>query len=158
MALTYVPPDGYRNVTDFPTKPASESAFRDSMQDLLDQIRDYINTSVPVKAQPAYIAPTLQNGWTNRVGGNAPAGYYKDDFGIVRIHGDISGGTATNGTLLFTLPAGYRPTATERQSVVTYNGSTFIVGSIYVTSGGAVTIEAGSNSILTLSMTFRGEL
>lgn len=44
MSFVFNPPDGYRNTTDFPTKPANETAFRDSMQDLLDQIRDEINS------------------------------------------------------------------------------------------------------------------
>lgn len=43
MAFVFNPPDGYRNVTDFPTKPANEAAFRDQMMSLLEQIQTYMN-------------------------------------------------------------------------------------------------------------------
>jgi hypothetical protein len=47
MTLTFSPPDGYRNVTSFPTKPANETEFRNQMMTLLDQIRDYLNGGNP---------------------------------------------------------------------------------------------------------------
>lgn len=40
------PTDGYNNVTVFPTKPMSEAEFRATMQTLLNQIRDYMNTNM----------------------------------------------------------------------------------------------------------------
>ncbi|QHT60672.1 hypothetical protein GXP70_12455 [Paenibacillus lycopersici] len=52
MPLTFTPPDGYRNKTSFPTTPTSEDAFRDSMQSLLDQMRDYINNNLALTAGP----------------------------------------------------------------------------------------------------------
>lgn len=75
MPLAFVPPDGYRNTTDFPTKPASETAFRDSMQDLLDQMRDYINSSTPEKTTASityYVradGSDSNNGLANTAGG-----------------------------------------------------------------------------------------
>lgn len=44
MSFEFDPPDGYENTTSFPTKPANETAFRASMQSLLNQLRDEINT------------------------------------------------------------------------------------------------------------------
>lgn len=44
MAFKYNPEDGYRNTTVFPTKPANETAFRNSMMTLLDQVAEEINT------------------------------------------------------------------------------------------------------------------
>lgn len=44
MPFAFTPTDGYRNTTTFPTTPASETAFRDSMQSLLDQLRDELNS------------------------------------------------------------------------------------------------------------------
>ena len=43
MTFQFTPTDGYRNVVSFPTKPANETAFRDSMQDLLDQVATELN-------------------------------------------------------------------------------------------------------------------
>lgn len=43
MAFQFTPSDGYRNTVSFPTKPANETAFRDSMQDLLDQVATELN-------------------------------------------------------------------------------------------------------------------
>lgn len=45
MAFAYDPPEGYRNQTDFPTKPANETDFRNQMMTLLDQIAAYVNTN-----------------------------------------------------------------------------------------------------------------
>lgn len=45
MAFAFVPPTGYRDTVSFPTKPANETVFRDSMQTLLDQMADYVNSS-----------------------------------------------------------------------------------------------------------------
>ncbi|MDG0791916.1 hypothetical protein OMP38_14445 [Cohnella ginsengisoli] len=44
MTFSFNPPDGYRNTTSFPTTPASETAFRDSMQSLLDQLAAELNS------------------------------------------------------------------------------------------------------------------
>jgi len=61
-----------------------------------------------------YIYPSLQNGWSNyssSVGGFQRAAYWKDKNGTVFVVGMIRYGTTstTSGTVLFTLPAGYRP-------------------------------------------------
>lgn len=58
---------------------------------------------------PTFTAPTLLNGWTNYGGGFAAAGYYRDPFSRVHLKGLITGGSAASGTVLFSLPAGYRP-------------------------------------------------
>lgn len=55
-----------------------------------------------------WIAPSLLNSWSNYTGiGFAPAGYYKDPYGIVRLRGFIRNGVIE--TNMFVLPAGYRP-------------------------------------------------
>ena len=43
MAFQFTPSDGYRNTVSFPTKPANETAFRASMQELLDQVAEELN-------------------------------------------------------------------------------------------------------------------
>lgn len=52
--------------------------------------------------------PAFQNSWHNYAPGYIEtAAYYKDIFSVVHLKGYITGGTAA---LVFTLPAGYRPT------------------------------------------------
>jgi len=75
-------------------------------------------------------APSLVNSWANSGGANLVAGYWKDSFGVVRCQGKITGGSS--GTTAFTLPAGYRPTATTE--------CVLVGGSCTVTSAGVVTI------------------
>lgn len=53
---------------------------------------------------------TLQNGWSTRAGYYAPACKLTPD-GRVWLRGGLTGGTFTNGTIIATLPAGYRPAA-----------------------------------------------
>lgn len=55
-----------------------------------------------------WIAATLQNGWTN-YGGNYAVAEYRNAAGITYGRGSIASGTTAPGTLLFTLPTGYRP-------------------------------------------------
>lgn len=53
--FNFNPTDGYRNMTSFPTKPPNETVFRDSMQKLLDQIKDFINQNmIPTSGDRSY--------------------------------------------------------------------------------------------------------
>ena len=61
--------------------------------------------------QESWTAPTLLNSWVNFGSPFQTARYRKDASGIVHVQGLIKDGTATDGTTLFTLPAGYRPDA-----------------------------------------------
>ena len=54
-------------------------------------------------------APTLLNSWVNYGGNFTPASYWKDANGVVHLTGLIRNGTVAKDTVLFTLPAGYRP-------------------------------------------------
>ena len=95
------------------------------------------------KTQEAWIAPTLLNGWVNFGGGNADAGYMKDEFGFIHLKGLISSGTTTAGTTIFTLPVGYRPAVSLYFVVADSNG----FGKLFVNANGFVAIEADVNSI-----------
>lgn len=57
----------------------------------------------------AWNAPTLGNSWVNYGNGWQSARYCKTAEGLVHIEGLIAGGTMTGGTVLFTLPTGFRP-------------------------------------------------
>lgn len=91
----------------------------------------------------AWTAPTLLNSWVNFGGAFANAGYRKDANGFVHLRGLIKSGTTTGGTVLFNLPAGYRPSA----GVVFPVASNGAYGQIKVseTTAGNVTIDVGSN-------------
>lgn len=92
-----------------------------------------------------FVAPTLQNSWANYSGFDT-AGYRIDDRGAVSLKGVIAGGTTTAGTVLFTLPEGYRPSA--RKMLIAEN--TGADGRVDIRTSGDVTIEQGSNTYLSL--------
>lgn len=114
---------------------------------------EYLPSSV--EGDNNWIAPTLVNSWINYGAPYDVAGYRKDSFGFVHLKGLIKSGTATAGTVLFTLPAGYRPGATglfDAQS----NGS---LGRVDVNSSGQVTIQVGTNAWISLNgITFFGDV
>lgn len=62
------------------------------------------------------ISPTLNNcatstPWTTPTAFAQPVKYWKDPYGVVHLQGSIGcTGNATEGTPIFNLPAGYRPT------------------------------------------------
>jgi len=100
------------------------------------------------------IAPTLINGWINY--GASPqypsAGYYKDDFGIVRMQGMIKSGTSSQPA--FILPVGYRPVSYLPFSVV----ATDLFGEATVDASGAVKLVVGTATWFSLqNITFRAE-
>jgi hypothetical protein len=55
--------------------------------------------------------PTLLNGWVDYGGSFHEARYRKLPSGLVEVRGLIKDGTTTSPTVLFILPAGYRPAA-----------------------------------------------
>lgn len=116
------------------------------------------NAGVDIKVE-AWQSPTLLNGWVNyNTSSFNPAGYFKDSFGVVHLRGLIKDGSVTAGTVLFNLPAGYRPYRREVLPSLSYNSgsSTYLLTRIDVSTGGDVIFMAGSSSFLTLDgLTFR---
>ena len=53
----------------------------------------------------------FQNGWVNFGGGFHGGNYHKSIDGYITVRGMITGGAIAANTVLFNLPAGYRPTA-----------------------------------------------
>ena len=103
----------------------------------------------------SWIVPTLLNSWVSYGAPYDTEGYRKDGQGFVHLKGLIKNGTATAGTVLFTLPTGYRPANTalfDTQS----NGTT---GRVDVANNGNVTIQAGTNAWISLNgITFYGDV
>ena len=63
-----------------------------------------------ISGAPVTFAPTLLSGWVNY--GDDPfaaAGYYKGPDNRVHLQGLIKSGTVADGTVIFTLPQGFRP-------------------------------------------------
>lgn len=86
--------------------------------------------------------PTLLNSWVNYGSGYESANYWKDKCGVVHISGFVKSGTTTDGTVIFTLPSGYRPRASEKFIVVSLN----LLCVIDIYTSGNVTIRTGANS------------
>ena len=105
--------------------------------------------------QPPWQAATFQNGWKNYGGGYNEAGYFKDSMGIVHLKGLIKEGNTAHWTVVFTLPAGYRPAA-RNLFVVNANGAT---GRIDIAADGNVIIGPGCSGTWTSidGLTFRAE-
>jgi hypothetical protein len=64
----------------------------------------------------------LSNSWANLGSSNATAQYLKYSNGEVEVKGVVSGGTITAGTVIGTLPVGYRPLQNFYHAVVTNGG------------------------------------
>lgn len=72
MAFAFNPIDGLLNTSSFPDKPASNAAARQQFQELLNQIRDYINSQSANVLIPVGTTFMLFHNPTN-----APDGYLK---------------------------------------------------------------------------------
>jgi hypothetical protein len=88
----------------------------------------------------SFNGPSLSysNGWVSYGGDSAPV-VRKDDSDIVTVTGAVKSGTVTAGTIMFTLPVGYRPVATYR-AVTSSVGS---VARIQVNRNGSVATLSG---------------
>lgn len=92
--------------------------------------------------QPEMVAPTLKNNWVNYGGAWAPASYWKDSCGMVRLNGLIKNGTTSAGTILFTLPVGYRPS--KKEKCMCCSGAALCI--LEVDASGNVSISFGATS------------
>lgn len=109
------------------------------------------------KVQENWINTTLLNGWVTAL--NESPAYFKDDFGVIRVKGNIKNGNITNGNIIFTLPVGYRPTETRYFSLSNFTTSYVNVynAQCYVDNAGNVFINnVGTNLYLSLdNISFR---
>jgi hypothetical protein len=95
----------------------------------------------------------LQSSWVENSAGQSPT-YYKDLSGVVHINGSIKSGTTVFGDELFTLPSGFRPSATIYSSAFSNNGVNNVPGYIGVDTAGKVFFGQGGNTILTTQAGF----
>ncbi|MGR6127207.1 hypothetical protein [Paenibacillus sp. SER-28] len=107
------------------------------------------------KDNPAWLTPTLLNGWSSVIGGGGvpyAAGYYKDSSGVVHMRGWINGGATAQATAIFKLPLGYRPS--QRSLFICYDsslaGTNLKASAIVVNLDGTVSVDAVSGGNLSL--------
>jgi hypothetical protein len=103
-------------------------------------------------------ASLLQNGWTDNGAGYRVSGYSKHTDGDVALRGRISGGTPAAGTVLLTLPAGYRPGGGQVESRLVWAlNQTGVMTPVDITINGAGTTTlatslAGSGTFQSLDL------
>lgn len=111
--------------------------------DTIDALVVYHNALVA-----AYTSITLSGGWTNRA--SYPTARYRKinaDTALLMIL-NITGGTVTNGTTIFTLPSGDRPAGIVQIPIITRIASTpQTMGALEITTDGAAKIyDIGSST------------
>lgn len=97
-------------------------------------------------------APTLAGTWVNFGAGFRDSGYWRDAAGVIHLTGIVKSGVI--GTPIFTLPAGFRPSAAILFAIV----SNALFGYVQVTAAGVVSCEAGNNAFVCLDgISFKAE-
>jgi len=96
---------------------------------------------------------TLQNGWVNFGSNWDTAQYTKSADGVVTIKGLIKNGTASAGTLVATLPVGYRPLAT---TIMTLEGAN-TYARIDLQPTGQLYIDTANSTFTNLNFSFIAE-
>jgi hypothetical protein len=99
---------------------------------------------------PAWNACNIGGGWTNYLNTYATAGFTETSTGIVHMKGLIKNGSTSVGTVLCTLPPGFRPNA-KLIFLTSTNGTTNGVGEgaparIDVATNGDVILDYGANT------------
>lgn len=95
--------------------------------------------------------PAFQNSWANYGSGYAAAAFRKDANGFVHVKGVVSGGA--NNTVIFTLPAGYRPGGHENFAV-TSSGQ---FGQVRVNQDGTLFVAVRPSATIEMSLMFFAE-
>lgn len=92
--------------------------------------------------------PAFSNGFANYNANQNSLGFRMEPGGLVQLHGVIAreAGAPAPGTVIFPLPAGYKPPKTEIRPVATNSG----FGEVRVASSGEVTYQSGGVTYLSL--------
>lgn len=97
--------------------------------------------------------PSFEDGYAN-TGQGAPAGFFKDQFGVVHLQGDVN--PPGFASTIFTLPPGYRPThggASGPQFLVRADGSTGVIDVLF--DGRVRVLNSFNNHVSINGVTFR---
>jgi hypothetical protein len=102
-------------------------------------------------AQENLIEITPQNGWVHR---SPKLTYYKDTIGRVHLWGQLQNGTYTDGTVVGTLPVGYRPSGNVRVPCVKTNDGS--IPNINISPAGEIAIYGlSSTGAISIDCSFR---
>ncbi len=104
-------------------------------------------------ASPWTALPTLQNGWTDFGAPFGTASYAKTGTGVVHLHGLLTAGTIADGTLITTLPAGFRPQFSIALPAAGVTAGGFQYVEILIQTSGAVSIFGAAGAITNLHVT-----
>lgn len=107
-----------------------------------------VNGWTLISGTPVTFAPTLLSGWVNYGDGFAAAGYHKGPDNRVHLQGLIKSGTVADGTVIFTLPEGFRPLQKEI-FIVFISGGGF--GRVDVNDNGSVVAKIVNATYTSLS-------
>ncbi|OMD29154.1 hypothetical protein BJP48_18865 [Paenibacillus odorifer] len=140
---------------------ASEKAQLHDLTDAVTEISSTVSALAAKKAEkdtPAWLYPTLLNGWVQFTSIISSASFYKDSFGIVHVRGTISSGVSAADTQLFMLPVGYRPAIQTVVTASSSNGTAMSTGIMDITTSGRVSLGASGgvfyNGLLVLDFSF----
>lgn len=106
-----------------------------------------INGWTLISGAPVTFAPPLLNSWVNYGDGFAAAEYWKDSDNVVHITGLIKDGGVADGTVIFTLPVGFRPGLKELFPSTLSSGT----GRIDVNDNGNVVVKIASATYTSLA-------
>lgn len=97
--------------------------------------------------------PAFQNSWANEgTATNETAAFRKTPQNILSLKGYIDSGTTSDGTVLFTLPAAYRPRKTVRRAGMFISGGTENSFQIIITTNGNVAVYGVTGATPALSL------
>jgi len=109
-----------------------------------DTVNDDLNA---LYGDTAWTAVTYSNSWVDYGTGHNATGFRKVGTRVV-LRGAMKSGTINAAA--FTLPAGYRPTATVEMAVYSNNGTGSTEAIVTITSAGVLTPTIGSNTFFSL--------
>jgi hypothetical protein len=109
-------------VSQAPSNPRTRTLFKANTVDLGEGNMGVLQASSTLN---------LQNGW-------AGSSYYKDEFGVIHFTGGFNAGTPAGGTVIGTLPLGFRPFEWRTNGVS--SGAGF--GLVVISSAGTITITS----------------
>lgn len=97
----------------------------------------------------------LSNGWVAFSGGAATLKFIKSADGMVHLYGSIKSGTTANGTVIATLPVGFRPSESIFANGLVVNAGTPQPCEVAISTSGTVSINyVLSSNQLNINLTF----
>jgi len=140
----------WQNATvDNRTSSYNVSAYRNDTVSIRVAANNSTGTStygLATTTMGSWLVCPLQNGWVDYGAGYASSGFTKTSNEVVYFKGLIKSGTVTSGTVLCTLPVGYRPTDVLVFLTGTSGSPEGAPARIDVYPNGNVTVNYGTNT------------